>query len=84
MERALVAKLINMNNAHPVFAPILNSIFPLVAPRRRTLKEKLITEFNLLTAERRTQGEYPDVPIITDMARIKTILRERYNYTVNY
>jgi len=46
-----------------------------------TLKFRLIAQFEGLKTVRQVlnQEEY-----ITDMARIKTILRERYNYHVTY
>jgi len=46
-----------------------------------TLKARLVAQFEALKAVRQVlnQEEY-----ITDMARIKTILRERYNHHVTY
>lgn len=46
------------------------------------MKERLILKFGHLATERDLLRATPD--IIMNMARIKTILRERYNYIVNY
>lgn len=73
-----------MNNVHSTFIPILNSIFPLANPRKKTLRERLITEWEQLHDSRKSAAPEYQYPIIMNMARIKTILRERYNYTVNY
>lgn len=82
-ERPLKAKLITMNNVHPIFEPILTSIFPL-SDSTNPLKERLIVEYKRLQSDLEIAGPSFRHPVIMNMARIKTILRERYDYTVTY
>jgi len=48
----------------------------------QTLKDRLVSRWDLLADKRGKYGRCSD--LLMNMARIKTILRERYNYTVNY
>lgn len=103
-----------MNNAHPVFTSILDSICPTpgdmqlfkraqqlmeenhTIPREAAVKlaKKQISKYPImfrladkweqLHESRKTAAPEYQYPIIMNMARIKTILRERYNYTVAY
>lgn len=49
-----------------------------------TMKERLISKWNKLHEEQKTAADEYQYPLIMNMARIKSILRERYNYSVNY